>query len=119
MTDDKEPTLEEAFEQALGCPHDQVEALLTDPPKYRCVKCAQIVEPKECQNVREREQVSLTCETCRFWKAGPDPRVGPCRRYPPTIVPLIEGRDGDCYTETIYEWPMTESGNFCGEWSPK
>lgn len=47
------------------------------------------------------------CPNCRFWwvdKSG----FGQCRRFPPT--PTV--KDGRAL------WPVTSSGDWCGEWSP-
>jgi hypothetical protein len=44
------------------------------------------------------------CKTCRFFRAP-----GDCRRYPPTVVALREGR-----LHTMY--PHVYAEDWCGEW---
>lgn len=53
------------------------------------------------------------CETCRFWDdsdASIEGGFGRCRRSPPV---LGEDVSPDA---SLGRWPLTEVGNWCGEW---
>lgn len=77
------------------------------------------------------------CNTCRFWLAD-DEDNGECRRLPPVLTVTIlaesmhkempEGefwkRLGSCKSVGFYDrlqntnFPITERGDWCGEWKP-
>jgi len=51
------------------------------------------------------------CFRCRYWEPPDEDNPGECRRNPPTIDFV-----GD---EKRTAWPVTESGDWCGEFDPK
>lgn len=62
------------------------------------------------------EKVADTCATCKHWDGatGVD-GVGRCRRYPPNIVSPTDL----CLSGPICKFPLTRSGEVCGEHSPR
>ena len=61
-------------------------------------------------------KVADTCATCKHWDpvTGVD-GVGRCRRYPPKIVSPTDL----CVSGPICRFPLTRSGEVCGEHSPR
>jgi len=69
---------------------------------------------------------SERCETCQYWlchvkQADPVSREvigeGWCRIYPPVVHP--QGKESNFTNFLRGEWPVTEGGDWCGEWRPK
>ena len=58
------------------------------------------------------------CMDCKFWKRR-GAINGECRRYPPTpiIIDLEATKERVSSDRTeIGVWPITQSGDGCGEW---
>lgn len=55
------------------------------------------------------------CETCRFWKPTPDPRMGECREAPPAIVEklIFNDESGDPVAGAT-RFPITPADGWCG-----
>jgi hypothetical protein len=51
------------------------------------------------------------CIDCRYWAPPNEDAPGECRRHPP-IVDHVDG-------EWLTTWPSTNSGDWCGEFSPQ
>lgn len=57
-----------------------------------------------------------TCDTCRWWS-----EFGRCRRYPPTVMPLVitTTETGFEVTDVEAATPETPPDFWCGEHDPK
>lgn len=58
-----------------------------------------------------------SCSTCRYWLCIKDDK-GCCRRYPPTVVPIVSQTRMDREIETQFDSRLVEVTAFdwCGEY---
>lgn len=61
-----------------------------------------------------------SCSTCRYWFRIKDD-AGSCRRYPPTLVPIVYtcGDDGRIATEFDSRLVDVTALDWCGEYQPQ
>lgn len=57
----------------------------------------------------------MSCSTCRFYAAAPQPGRGQCRAAPPTVMLApLKTLAGDTITP-ISVWPGVEADSWCGQ----
>jgi hypothetical protein len=65
------------------------------------------------------------CDGCKFWtRFKNDEEKGRCKRFPPSIVPIVaqviwdETGDWARVDEStgVFAWPATFDDDWCGEW---
>jgi hypothetical protein len=59
--------------------------------------------------------LNAQCGKCLYWEQNENvATMGECRRYPPQVVMVRDGDDGQNTASS--EWPLTLSAAWCGEW---